>query len=278
MGYYENRILVSAKPYRTNALDRNGNVTTDYAHAGFVVLDISHIASFLQEGSPAWSGLWTGVRPLDIFNLEGNTYIFSKDGDTTIGGENRLYMIDENASCDTIRGLNRPIRSVIYTRQYNFNSPYMLKQEGAVTVEMENILGDFKFKLEQRPSHINRFLLHSVWKHSAPNDAPVLDDRFIDGIEPQNVKWLIFGDGEEKVCDPVTDDYSTPFKAVQYRITVEGDKWQLMSFKVDAAVSPMQNKLMTDFLCEKRQSVRLIKERDIDFDIPEAYPYGSTNS
>ncbi len=271
LGYFNNRVYITANPYLADATTREGESIIDYAHGGLVVLEIDSLASFLQEGSPSWAGLWTGVNPMELINIGDSFYIMSKDGDTN--GINRLYRVNETADTDIVNGRNRPIRSVVYTKGYSFtgdtNGQFIQKQESTVAMHVQDIKGDLEITVDRKPSHSDSWLKYRNWKHTAPVDThDIPEDEFINGFSPHQVKQIIFGDPENEECNPITNDLYSTFRSIQYRLTIEGVAWRLDNFKVKATIRPFEEKQEQD-ICNGLPPVKIAAQCSYDWDIPK---------
>lgn len=269
LGYFDNRIFVAANPYRVQVLTRDEEPITDYAHGGFVVLDIESMASFLSQGTPVWDGLWTGVNPIDICNVNDRCFILSKDGGNGLG-ENAIYELKPKTTFDSLDGRRRRIRSIVYTKQYDSKQPFVQKRESTLLVNLQNLAGDVDLKIERKPSHASNFLKSVEWHHEAPvsfvDEMPT--DKFLNGVAEQQLKQIIFGDSIEEGCNPITQDEYSTYRAVQYRLTIEGENWLLDNFKTRAEVVPFLERQEED-VCSKLPRVRIPLELEPDWTVPE---------
>lgn len=273
MGYFDNRIYITANPYRVNALTRDGQNITDYAHGGMVVLELDNLASFLSDGTPTWAGLWTGINAMEIIDVGGRLFFLSKDGRGR-SGTNALYVLDEDTNYDTIADRKRPVRSVIYTRQYSFtgdntNGEFIKKKEQTVALHLQSIKGNLKLTIDRLPTHSANWLSYATWEHNAPvstEDFP--EDKFADGYAPHELLELIFGDAEDGKCNPITDDLYDTWRGIQYRLTFEGEGWTLENFKVKAQIKQIAEKVEPE-MCGLLPAIPLPLVRDTDWFIPE---------
>lgn len=231
LGYFNNWIFITANPYRIGCLDIDGQPVSDYASGGFVVMDLANMSSFLSEGTPSWSGLWTGVNPMDFITTQNRSFVISKDG----AGANSIYEVREDQTYDTAYNTKRPVRSVVYTKEYDFKDPFMQKREHILNFQLKDLGGKFKIKIERKPSHSSAFLLWDEWEYEAPIETcDIPCDQFLNGVTYHQIKELIFGDAKESGCSPITDDEYDTFTKCQLRITLEGDYWQLDHLKFAA--------------------------------------------
>jgi len=266
---FDNRIFISANPYRVASLDTDRRRVTDYAHGGFVVLELEELASFLSQGTPIWTGLWTGVNPMEVFKADNSLFIVSKDGDARKGGENALYELDESIGPDKVRSGTRPVRSVIYTRKYDFQDVYEQKKAAGLNFHINNIGGCFRLKVEYKPTHSNKWLKYTEWTYFAPVEVCNMpEDAFVNGLDTHEIKQIVIGDPEETGANPINNDTYDTFRAVQFRFTLEGDSWALEHFRTKANVVDFLEK-QDNSLWEATCSVKLPRECLPDWLIPE---------
>jgi len=231
LGYFNNRIYISANPYRIGALDREARPVSDYAFGGFVVMELDNLSSFLSEGSPTWSGLWTGINPMDIINTRDKCFVISKDYEVA----NAIYEITDDIDTDIAYGLKRQVRSVVYTKEYEFENPFTQKREHNLVLQTKNLAGKIKIIIERKPSHSSKFLLWDTWEYEAPIEAcDIPCDEFLKGLANHELKEIIFGDAEEQGCSPITGDVYNTFLKNQLRIIIQGDYWELDHVKFSA--------------------------------------------
>lgn len=266
-GYAKNTIFISANPYRVQALDLDKRPVADYAHGGFVVLEIDNSASMLAEGSPVWAGLWTGVNPVEIFSVGERTFVVSKDGSGK-DASNALYEVNFDSTYDIVGGAIRQITSVVTTREYIFKSEFVDKHEGIISLMMQNLKGNIELKIERKPRHSSRWLLHSKWNHIAPSgtlDFP--DDIFGSGYAGHAIKDMVFGDPLQEGWHPVTSDPYSIFKAMQYRFTISAESWILSSFRTTAMMVPVEER---NQMCDSYPVVAIAQDESPDWFIPGA--------
>lgn len=235
---FDNRIFVTANPYRVQALDINEQPVTDVAHGGFVVLEIEELASFLQQGTPTWAGLWTGVSPMDVVEVAGRCYVISKDG-----GGNALYEIRKDERYDMVRKRKRDVRSILYTRQFEFQSDYLMKREHTITTHLQDMEGKIKLKIERKPQHAYSFLEYAEMEYDAIESLETVpEDPFLYGLAPHQIREFVFGDSTEEGCNPVNNDLYNTYQGIQLRITIEGTYWVIQDIKLKARVIPYEEK------------------------------------
>ncbi len=266
LGQFDNRIFISANPYRVQAQTRDGEAVIDFAHGGFVVLEIESLATLLTEGTPVWAGLWTGVNPTEIITVGGRCFITSKDGNGRFG-YNTLYELKKDSTFDIVNGRKRRVRSICYTRQYNFGKDYEQKQEHTVVTHLQSLKGKVDYKVERKPSHSEEWSLWGEWQYEAPTSTPFIpDDYLINGFAPHQLKHVVFGDPAVDTCNPVTSEYYNTFSATQLRLTVEGEDWVLEDIKIEAQERPMLERMDS---CDMLPVVATAVQCNPDWLIPE---------
>lgn len=273
LGYFDNRIFITANPYRVPCLDRNRQPVSDYAHGGLVVLETENIASLLAEGTPTWTGLWTGINPMDMTIVDERFFVISKDGDSTIGGINTIYEINKDVQFkprktqyDIVRKNKRQIRSRVYTRSYNFDQPFTQKRLQTIVLHMEDLGGKVKIEVDYKPTHSTEWLRYGAWEHDCPTftcDIPA--DALINGIALQQIEQIIFGDPEQTGFNPLNDDEYATFRAVQLRLTIEGEYWSLNNLKISAEPREFLERADTAPL----KTVIIGEQCNTDWNIPE---------
>lgn len=255
LGYFNNKIFISANPYRTNAQSTNRIPIHDVAYGGFVVIGLDNLATLRQGGNPAWDGLYTGVRPMDIVTCDDRCFVMSKDADFS----NELYEIDPSITYDTSEGKIRYVRSIIYTRELDCESDFQNKGVHSLDLNLSNIEGDFSINTEFRPTHTSRFVEWRKFNHVAPwRVCDVPDECDINGLEPHNLRDLTLGSPNEgETCDPVNQSLYNVFRRLQLKFTIEGKYWELEAFRLKA-ISLKQAEI--DNSCEPQKVVKLCKE------------------
>lgn len=251
-GYYNNKLFISANPTRIQAFNKDGSTTTDYMFKGLVVLSSDNLATLNQSGPPAWDGLWTGVRPLAMATSNNRFFVMSKDEFSS----NHLYEFDIDTTIDTNeQGIERPIRSVIYTRSYSFNSSQQNKELHSMDVSLVEVQGNLTFDVKYRPSQTEKFLQWRTFKHCAPYKSCLIPtDLEVNGLSPHSFKSLYLGSPiEAEECDIITRDLYNIFRKVQLKITIEGKYWEIEEFVIKSILRKQsENEVFCDeFPCEK---------------------------
>lgn len=261
--YFKNKIFILAKPYRVDARDINSAPIIDIAFGGFAVLELDNISTLGQDSTPAWAGLWTGVRPMDTAINNNRFFVISKD----TGFTNEIYEFDPLGTVDTIDGIERDIVSQVYSRQYVFQNPFQNKEIHSIDIAINNIEGDFDLIVEYKPSHSSKYLAWTNFSHKAPwRTCKIPTDIQLQGFAPQQFKDLIFGVPENQECNPVTQELYRFFRKLQVKLTLQGHKWALQEFKLKAIVMP-QSELLN--ICGPFPIVEFFQQCDTNWVIPE---------
>lgn len=234
MSTRENRVLIPIAPYRTNATSLGGRKVFDFAHGGMVVLELDNASALGQSAIPAWAGLWTGISPMEIVDLNEGLYIFSKDD----GGVNRLYFVDESISWDVFKGEEVDIVSRVYTREYVSRTPFQDKKHVNANYSVTDVSGDFKLVSEYRPGQSGNWSLWGCFEHLAQIEICDADEECGEGqcelpiLNTHAFRELDLGDPVEKNCDPLTGEMSDVARKLQLRLTLKGRSWTLRDIHI----------------------------------------------
>ena len=272
MGYFNNRIYATANPYRVVASSFDRQPIFDYAHGGLVVLEIENLASLVTAGTPAWAGLWTGINPMEFISFGDRAFVISKDGAGAFG-ENAIYEIslDGVGIEDDAGRFSRPIRSVVYTRQYDFRNPYVYKWEQTVSMHLQDLAGKIDLLVERRPRQSHEFLEYGKWSHDAPvEQCKMPTDEQLNGLTSQSFTQLTFGDPVKKGCSPLNGDSYSIFQESQLRLTITGGRWLLEDLRMSSVVNPNVER-QEQFMCQKLPPKRLPLQCNdaLEWGIPE---------
>ena len=232
VGYFKNKIMFSVNPYRVKALDFDTLLPIpDYAHGGMVILELDAMSSFGTPSKPVWTGLWTGVNPMDMCTIGDRSFIMSKDGRV-----NKLYEINPDINYDTADNVIRPIRSRIYTREYDLKDPFLNKGLHSVDFNLDTLRGDFKIKVDYKPSHSPCFLPLGERAHLAPwRTCDIPEDCFINGFASHHLRDFSIGDPEnDQSGSAITQDLFRVFKKIQLMITLWGMYWEIHELRIKA--------------------------------------------
>lgn len=266
LGYFDNRIFITANPHRVQALDVDGRPVSDYAHGGFVVLALDNVASLTQDQTPVWDGLWTGVRPMDIAVLGDRCFVISKDPMS----RNKIYELKRDSHFDFVNGREKYIQSTVYTREYDFSyrdqggtisTGQDVKYLHTLNLTVKDLQGKARIEIEQRPSHVNNFYPWRDWNHTAPfceKGRP----QFFNGFSEHNIRDVIFGAPSGFSCDPVNEAAINSFKKLQLRLKISARKWRLDDISMKAVLQPSN---ATDTGCGERPAIAVEKQCNSDW-------------
>lgn len=262
LGYYNNKILISANPFRTTALDLNQEPVIDYASAGMVVLNAEHAARLGNGTPPAWDGLWLGVRPMDICTTpDGRCFIMSKDPNSV----NRFYELRDDLTTDLIDGKPVYIPARVYLREYDYKDQYPLKENYTADIRMTDLKGDFSINVERKPDHSPNFLPWRSYSCKIPWRECSANPSSMNGYGEHSFRELSLGSPEDTgACDPRTEDLFATFRKQQLRITLQGKDWVLHAVRVLAEIKPNANRVTE---CEQLPVVLTKKECDGDWSL-----------
>lgn len=260
--YFKNKIFITANPYRSIVHDTLLNPVLDYAHGGFVVLELENVSTFTEgQGPPAWAGLWTGVRPMDMVVNNKRAFVISKDDDNV----NRIYELRPDIRYDII-GEKRQVRQVkskIYTKEYFFKTPFNNKQIKSIEFSPRQIRGDFALSVQYKTSQSSRFLFWNKFEHTAPWRSCQFPLGCVDGFLPHEFKEINLGSPDEEGCSPLTGDSESTFRKVQLLIEITGVYWELTGFLI-RAILLSQNDTESN-QCEVKKGVEICRECNSDW-------------
>lgn len=263
LGYFDNKIMVSANPYRVPSYGMFGNYITDVAYGGLVAIELDNVSKLAQDSPPVWAGLWTGIHPTAIITNNDRCFIASKDNSFI----NHIYEVTPELNIDTANGMERQIRSVVYTRGYDCKNQFQDKQLQNADLPFRNIQGDFSIDLSYKPAHAERFVPWKSFKHKAPVrfcGAP--DQCQARGLLGHSFRRLVFGAPPPTVCNPVTREQYTAFRSVQLKLIISGRYWELPGIKVRALPIPDNN---LENVCQDYPDAEVCGDCDTDWIIPE---------
>lgn len=263
--YIKNKIFITANPYRVIATTQLGAPIFDYVFGGFVVLETDNLAGLGKDSQPAWAGLWTFTRPMDIIQNNKEAYVIGKAED----GRNTVYKLRPDLSYDII-GPQRQIRKIkakVYTRSYGFESPFTNKNLNYIEPSFNDIKGEFSFQVYYKPSHGSQFSYWTGFKHNAPWESCLIPEGCAwKGLLGHNFRELNLGSPADRACDPITEDYLDVFRKVQLYFEIEGIDWQLDEFQLNAVVLPQNT---TERVCEEYPSdISICGKCNTDWEIP----------
>jgi len=236
LGYYKNKVFVSTNPHYVSAYSRDRTPIFDVANGGFAVLELDNMATLGKDTQPAWAGLWTGCRPMDIVTVNNRCFVISKD-DSFI---NNIYEINTKQTFDTDSdGTIRYVNSSLYTKEYDCKSPYQNKAVHSMVLGLRNVKGDFQINVDYKPSHGSQFVKWAEFKHNAPwRVCGVPQGCLFNGLVGHSFRDLTIGDPFDPSCDPVSQTTYNIFRKVQLKFTLVGIYWELRDYLLLSTAQP----------------------------------------
>ena len=191
IAYFNNKIFITANPYRTGALSRDGYKVIDYTNGGMVVIEMDDISTLSSRSAPSWAGLWTGVRPMDFCVNNNRMFIMSKDGEFS----NRLYEVNPDTKIDTADNQVRRPRGIVYTREYDWRDSFQNKETHSMDVALDKISGKFSMEVAMKPSHSSKFLPWKTFLHEAPTKVckGIPTPKQVNGLDPHQFREVNLG-------------------------------------------------------------------------------------
>lgn len=255
IAYFNNKILISVNPYRTGAVNTQRQSVFDFAFGGFVVLSLDNVAILGHAGTPAWDGLWTGVRPMDFVVNNKRLFVISKDEEF----RNEIYEFDPAQTYDTSGSDIRYIKSTHYSREFSFQSPFQDKDLHSIDFDLRDVKGDFKLDAFYKPSQGSQYVSWQTFEHCAPwRDCafPMADE--INGLAGHSFMGLTLGSPISDACDPVTQSRYDTFRSVQVKLTLEGANWSLHGYRLKSIYRPQDQQI--NLSCDPKACVKVAAE------------------
>jgi hypothetical protein len=236
LGYYDNRVFITANPYRIPAIQLNGRAVTDVAFGGLINLNMDNIVRMGNaENPPSWDGLWTGVRPMDMCVNDNRAFVISKDGYSS----NAFYEMDASSRVDTYGRLKRVPTAIIYTREHFFKDAFVNKEAHSIDFDLEQVKGDFSIDIKYKPHHAENFVDWSNFRHKAPAcEYEIPDGEDYAGYVGHSFRSLVLSAPDDHEASEVTDDPYKVFRKVQFKMIIRGEYWELQAYKLNAILKP----------------------------------------
>lgn len=260
LGYFKNKVFVSVNPHYVSAYSRNRTPIFDVANGGFGVLELDNLATLGKDGAPAWAGMWTGCRPMDIVTVNNRCFIISKD-DSFV---NNVYELNPDTTYDTdADGTIRYVDSTLYTKEYDCQATYQNKEIHSLDLGIKNVQGDFKVVVDYKPSHGSTFNRWGAFTHNAPwRSCKLPVGCAANGLVGHSFRDLIMGNPEELGCDPVSSLTYNIFRKVQLKFTITGKYWELNDYQLRATAQPQS---LQTTICEPYKPAELCNQCNNDW-------------
>jgi hypothetical protein len=141
---FDNRMLMTVQPHRDQ--------THGVWHAGAVVLDYDLVAGMGEKLPPAWEGVWTGVRILQMVTLKVNNvdrlfYLVLGDTDRI-----ELWEQTRGEPFDFDGSDNVPTQWVLETKSYSFGFPLNHKRLYYMDQWLSGVMGEYTVTAKYRQS------------------------------------------------------------------------------------------------------------------------------
>lgn len=234
VSYFKNKVFFSVNPYRIPALDRSTKRPIfDYAHSGFVVLELDNLTSFGQPTAPSWAGLWTGVNPMDMVVLNERAFVISKDNYSI----NSIWEINPEINHDTSDCKIRYVHSRVYTKEYDCGDPFMNKEVHSLDLNFDALKGDFKLDVEYKPSHSSKFYPWGSIDFKVPwRDCNMPCNSCLEGFATQIIRDVTIGSpkGDGLDCNPATRELYQIFRKIQLKLDIRAMYWEIHEYRVKA--------------------------------------------
>jgi hypothetical protein len=147
---FDNRFLCTCAPYI--ALDDDNNVR-GIAHRGIAALDFAPVSSMFNRSNPAWEGLWTGLRILQLVTTEGDSTRLFAFALNTDDHSIELWELDPAARFDVATpGTDTRIQWSFETPEYGFETGgWNLRSLGYGDIWLRQIAGTVDLTVKYRP-------------------------------------------------------------------------------------------------------------------------------
>jgi len=229
---FDQRLFITAKPYRTTALDSYGNRVEDFAHAGLLVFEFQ-TKQGEEDERPVDAGFWTGIYPMSMRQIGSDFYIISKDPNS----RNKIYRLDANAFYDRLNNKDKQVAFRIYTRGYAFENIDSMKDLYRHSYEL-SFSGDLK---------IDYALLRNETEEPIPMVCKTEIKRKEDCENYGTERY--FQDFSPGVEFPKKHNFNKFFRVLQLILTGSARTFNLFRIKVEANRTPDDNLKSTDINC-----------------------------
>ncbi len=247
LGYFQNKVMITTNPFRTEGEGQNRQTLLDVAHGGLVVLELDNQATLGKDTPPCWACLTTRIRPMDIAttNLGQRCFVMSKDEEF----RNELYEITPDQTYDKSANDVRQIVSTIYTREFDFQTsmviqgsqsssggPFENKALHSIDLGFRQVKGDFSVEVQYKPSHGTKFVSWGKFTNKAPFETcDIPQNCFVNGFAPHEYRDLTIGFPlDNQTCDEVGKFKYNIGKKFQLKFIITGIYWQLQEFRLKA--------------------------------------------
>jgi len=178
--YHDNKILCHLQPYAVKSSNIMGAAIDDYVFNGLGVVQLNSISGIGGGAAPVWSSVYNVVST-DFVKIDESLVIVGKAKHNET--YNAFYALDDDATHDVIRGTPVKIRSRIYTRELDLQSPLQDKKLTYLKLDIRNIVGDLHVAVYAR--------MGDEWDkigEMLASDVSNTDNEFIPLIDPKIIK------------------------------------------------------------------------------------------
>lgn len=205
MEYFDNRVLTSLRPVTIPSRNLFGAPIEDYCSNGLGALEFHSVSGVTaSQTNPVWGGIYSGIFS-GLVAVGGKLYSIGKR--SIEGGPTVIQEITTDHFRDqSVSGTTRPIRSRVYTREFQFESPIQDKIVQQVKLSFKNIIGPLFVAVHMR-------------------DTEASDWQLFGKIESSGA-----GHRKYSIQDEVLsrDEYANGrCKSAQFRVDIVGDMWEL---------------------------------------------------
>lgn len=149
--YFDNRLLMTVSPQSIGGLGTY--------HNGIIALNFDNISGLTTKSTPAYDGLWTGVKPYGFcqgnFNGVQRCFMFCYFPDT---GTNELWEVTTEYGDDN--DIDR-IECSLETRSFTFQTKAISKSLQMAEVYLDQVVGTVDMSLNYKP---NQYPCWNPWK------------------------------------------------------------------------------------------------------------------
>jgi len=209
---FDNRLLMTAVPQRTSL---------GAYHRGIVSLDFAPESFSGQNTAPAYDGMWTGLKFLQLiegnFNGKSRCFVFIENE----AGLIELWEIEKDAFVDNDGTSDQRIEWFFESRRYNFESAWERKSLDRLELWLKDVRGTVDINTYFRPDESANWYAWQTWQEAAKDtfcDSDALSGCI--GFDPYNPSYrprVVLGN-PTKTCEdlgvdkPVNRGYAYQFR------------------------------------------------------------------
>lgn len=246
--YYNNKIFFTCNTHRVSVTSADGLPQIDYVSSGVVVIELDNTSTLRDKSLPSWAGVWTGVDFMDMAENNEILWIAGKRD-----GKNKLFKFDPEGSFDIIGGKQRPIRSVIETREYVSKDQTVTKRIHSLDLGLREIEEKVVVDIEYRPSTTETYYPWTSIVYNSPYMQCDFFPTYPEGLQRQGILNLNTG-GIAEVCDEASGILTEYHKGVQVRLIITGSQWELDYIKLKTKFLAQSQ---VDPYCEEKPGVAI---------------------